>query len=169
MLSDRRCWYHRSGPSFFHTRITVAVLFVIIIVGVMTTNGVDSLAADSTGSAGANSNAAANTNPNADSLSNPKDGPNLLPPPSDNNDPSIPTIKLGETIRFEQYGPIILNSDGTTRRIANWDQLTEAEQQTTWRRISKRNEERRKVLLAQQQGQETNQGQDNNDAQGGEL
>lgn len=86
----------------------------------MTNNGVNSLAATGStgGSAGANSNAASNTDLTAaDGMSDPNDGVHLLPPPSNNNDPSIPTIKLGETIRFEQYGPIILNSDGTTRRM----------------------------------------------------
>jgi hypothetical protein len=72
-----------------------------------------------------------------------------LPPPDPESDKNIPTIKLGETIRFEQFGPIILNTDGSTRRIANWDTLTDGEKEATWRRISKRNEERRKVLLAQ--------------------
>lgn len=73
--------------------------------------------------------------------------------PESSGDPGIPSIKLGETIRFEDWGPIILNTDGTTRRIANWDQLTEQEKKVTWRRISKRNEERRLVLLEQQQKQ----------------
>ncbi len=67
---------------------------------------------------------------------------------------NIPRIHLGETIRFEEMGPIILNLDGTTRRIANWDQMTEHEQQVTWRRISKRNEERRQFLLKQQEEQQ---------------
>ena len=71
----------------------------------------------------------------------------LLPEAS--GDPNIPSIKLGETIRFEEWGPIILNTDGTTRRIANWDNLTEQEKKVTWRRISKRNEERRLALLEQ--------------------
>ena len=75
-------------------------------------------------------------------------------PASTGNDPTIPSIKLGETIRFEEFGPIILNTDGTTRRIANWDTLTKQEQAATWRRISKRNEERRLVLLEQQQQQQ---------------
>lgn len=70
---------------------------------------------------------------------------------------NIPRIHLGETIRFEEMGPIILNLDGTTRRIANWDQMTEHEQKVSWRRISKRNEERRQLLLQQQQQQEQNQ------------
>ena len=72
-----------------------------------------------------------------------------LPPPDP--DSKLPTIKLGETIRLEEMGPIILNTDGSTRRIANWDSLTEGEKKVTWRRISKRNEERRQMLLQQQE------------------
>ena len=121
MLSVRR-YQTRSGPSFFLTTVAVfLVVPIIVAVITMTTNGVDSLAAgtgSTGGSAGANSNAAASPDPNAvDGMSNPNDEVHLLPPPSNDNDPSIPTIKLGETIRFEQYGPIILNSDGTTRRM----------------------------------------------------
>ena len=78
--------------------------------------------------------------------------------PEADPDANIPRINLGETIRFEEMGPVILNTDGTTRRIANWDQLTEAEQKVTWRRISKRNEERRKMLLEQQQQKESEEG-----------
>eukprot|EP00584_Thalassiosira_punctigera_P010416 CAMPEP_0172528226 /NCGR_PEP_ID=MMETSP1067-20121228/2681_1 /TAXON_ID=265564 ORGANISM="Thalassiosira punctigera, Strain Tpunct2005C2" /NCGR_SAMPLE_ID=MMETSP1067 /ASSEMBLY_ACC=CAM_ASM_000444 /LENGTH=165 /DNA_ID=CAMNT_0013312105 /DNA_START=20 /DNA_END=517 /DNA_ORIENTATION=+ len=74
--------------------------------------------------------------------------------PEASGDPSIPSIKLGESIRFEEMGPIIINADGTTRRIDNWDQMTKKEQEVAWRRISKRNEERRSVLLGQQQQQQ---------------
>lgn len=74
--------------------------------------------------------------------------------PEADPDSNLPRINLGETIRFEEMGPVILNTDGTTRRIANWDQMTEQEQKVTWRRISKRNEERRKILLEQQQKQD---------------
>lgn len=72
-----------------------------------------------------------------------------LPPPDPEAD--LPVIRLGETISFEQFGPIILNTDGSTRRIANWDNLSEHEQKVSWRRISKRNEDRRQLLLKQQQ------------------
>lgn len=70
-------------------------------------------------------------------------------PASDPNDKDIPSIKLGETIKFDEMGPIIINLDGTTRRIDNWRELSEREKEVTWRRISKRNEERRKILLEQ--------------------
>jgi hypothetical protein len=77
-------------------------------------------------------------------------GPLLLPP-SNGKDENITSIQLGETISFDQLGPIILNTDGTTRRIDNWNEMTQQEQETTWRRIKKRNAERRKVLLEQQE------------------
>lgn len=72
-----------------------------------------------------------------------------LPPPDPNS--NLPRIRLGETISFEEMGPIILNTDGTTRRIENWDTLTKQEQEVTWRRISQRNEVRRQMLLKQQE------------------
>lgn len=71
-------------------------------------------------------------------------------PEGDPNSNATP-IKLGEPIKLDVLGPIILNKDGSTRRIANWDEMTEAEKTATWRRISKRNEERRKKLLEAQQ------------------
>ena len=74
--------------------------------------------------------------------------------PESDPDAKIPTIKLGETISLEEMGPVIINTDGTTRRIDNWDQLSEAEKKTTWRRISQRNEKRRKKLLEEQQQQQ---------------
>jgi hypothetical protein len=66
----------------------------------------------------------------------------------------IPTLRLGETITFEEMGPVIVNVDGTTRRINNWNDLSDKEREVTWRRIAKRNEERRKKLLEEMQRQE---------------
>jgi hypothetical protein len=57
-------------------------------------------------------------------------------------DAGTPTLKLGETMKFAELGPIIVNSDGTTRRITNWSTMTDAEQAVTMRRIGKRNQER---------------------------
>jgi len=108
----------------------------------------------------------AGSSENAEALSTSSEGgkiPQLPPPDPDSN---LPSIKLGESIRFEEWGPIILNSDGTTRRIANWDTLTEHEKQVTWRRIGKRNEERRLVLLEKQKEEEAaQQVEDENNAE----
>ncbi len=54
-------------------------------------------------------------------------------------------------------GPVIINADGTTRRIDNWDQMTKSEQEVAWRRIAKRNEERRRALLEEQQQRQQNE------------
>jgi len=64
----------------------------------------------------------------------------------------VQQLRLGETVKLETMGPIIINSDGTTRKIENWEAMTEAEQKKTRERISKRNAERLEKLRKQQQG-----------------
>jgi hypothetical protein len=71
--------------------------------------------------------------------------------PASDPDSNIPSLKLGETMRFEEMGPIIINLDGTTRRIDNWNEMTKHEQEVSWRRIAKRNDERRKMLMEKMQ------------------
>jgi hypothetical protein len=83
-----------------------------------------------------------------------------LPPADPNSD--LPKLELGQAMKLDILGPIIINTDGTTRRIDNWDTLTEKEKEVTWRRIRKRNAERREMLEAkfketsqqEQQGEE---------------
>ena len=60
---------------------------------------------------------------------------------------------MGEKMSFPEFGPIIVNSDGSTRRITNWDQMTSAEQERTMKRISKRNAERIAALEKQRAGE----------------
>jgi predicted Fe-S protein YdhL (DUF1289 family) len=57
-------------------------------------------------------------------------------------------------MKLDHLGPIIINTDGTTRRIDNWDTLSEREKETTWRRIKKRNAERREMLEAKLKAEE---------------
>ena len=94
---------------------------------------------------------ASSSSEQAEAFTASSDGSDLprLPPPKPGS--NLPTIRLGETISFEEMGPIILNTDGTTRRIENWDTLTKNEQEVSWRRISQRNEIRRQALLKQQE------------------
>eukprot|EP01035_Chromulina_nebulosa_P034473 gene34473-46258_t len=74
-------------------------------------------------------------------LEDPKDSIKLLAEPSTTGEKSR-EIKLGEAIKFEELGPIIINPDGTTRRITNWANLTKQEQASTFRLISARNKKR---------------------------
>ncbi len=84
-------------------------------------------------------------------------GPPLaLPPPSrdddttpnsSNNEDTVRTITAdGGSVKLDHLGPIIINTDGTVARIANWHALTEAEQAVALRRIAKRNKERAQQL-----------------------
>ena len=58
------------------------------------------------------------------------------------------TLTFGETIQVDMgSGPIVLNANGTTSRITNWDEMSEIEQQATRKMIPKRNEQRRTKLL----------------------
>ena len=98
----------------------------------------------------------------------PKDDQEILqlPPVDPNASEDMPTLELnsGGSIKLESLGPIILNTDGTTRRISNWDQLSPQEQKVSWRRIRKRNEQRRKTL-EEQAGQSSTESKE----QGNEL
>ena len=66
-------------------------------------------------------------------------------------------IALGETISLEELGPIIINADGTTRRITNWSTLNKIEQENSWRVISARNLKRLKVLQKQRAAEITDE------------
>mmetsp|Transcript_19596 Transcript_19596/g.27185 ORF Transcript_19596/g.27185 Transcript_19596/m.27185 type:complete len:108 (+) Transcript_19596:128-451(+) len=56
-----------------------------------------------------------------------------LPAPSDAKRSETNTLKLGENVKFDKLGPVVINSDGTISRIANWDKMTETEKETTYR------------------------------------
>ena len=74
----------------------------------------------------------------------------LLPPVSTMSEGETRSISLGESIKFEELGPIIINTDGTTRRIENWNTLSPQEKASSWRLISKRNAQRLEALKRQQ-------------------
>jgi hypothetical protein len=65
----------------------------------------------------------------------------------DGADGAVRSLKVnGESLKLTDLGPMIINPDGSARRILNWDVLTPAEQAVTWRRIKKRNAERVQAL-----------------------
>lgn len=74
----------------------------------------------------------------------------------------VQTITVdGFGIKLDHLGPIIVNTDGTLTRIANWGALTEQERQVALRRIAKRNRARREQLAsaAQEKGGEEEEGE----------
>uniref|UniRef100_A0A7S0CRF7 Uncharacterized protein n=1 Tax=Amorphochlora amoebiformis TaxID=1561963 RepID=A0A7S0CRF7_9EUKA len=82
-------------------------------------------------------------------------GPVLaLPAPSDYKTTSM-TVDQG--MKMDKLGPIVINSDGTLSRIANWHKMTKKEQETTYRVLVKRNNHRRAALLKRQQEEKDQQ------------
>lgn len=67
-----------------------------------------------------------------------------LPAPDSTHD--IPQLKYGEKVSLDELGPIIVNVDGSLRRITNWDTLTEMEKQSSYRQIMARNKRRLDAL-----------------------
>lgn len=84
-----------------------------------------------------------------------KPSPEILMLPPSRDEGFNRQINLGEKIALEELGPIIINADGTTRRITNWVTLTKTEQDSTWRLIAARNLKRLKKLQSQKVGDDT--------------
>ena len=77
--------------------------------------------------------------------------------PPDPDNPSLSSSSLscgaasilplgGGKVAVDRIGPIILNNDGTTRRIANWDALSDRERMNALDRIARRNRDRAEAL-----------------------
>ncbi|WFC97262.1 hypothetical protein MBRA1_003929 [Malassezia brasiliensis] len=67
--------------------------------------------------------------------------PLALPSTSD-----APSVGLGEQVKLDKLGPVVVNSDGTLARLPNWDKMTPDEQQRTVRILAKRNQARLEKL-----------------------
>ncbi|KAF8646262.1 hypothetical protein AX16_007302 [Volvariella volvacea WC 439] len=92
------------------------------------------------------------------------DGPLLLPGPSSDQPPSGSgtstgnggTTQLevgGASITLDELGPMVVNSDGTLSRIANWGEMTDIEKRRTLRVLVARNQIR---LRNEEQKQNSN-------------
>ena len=76
-------------------------------------------------------------------VSDDADAPILaLPAPEDVQRNIELNVMTGEPVMMDALGPVVVNSDGTLSRIANWHDMTEQERRLTQRRIAKRNVER---------------------------
>eukprot|EP00929_Paragymnodinium_shiwhaense_P090357 TRINITY_DN50516_c0_g1_i1.p1 TRINITY_DN50516_c0_g1~~TRINITY_DN50516_c0_g1_i1.p1 ORF type:complete len:171 (-),score=24.96 TRINITY_DN50516_c0_g1_i1:7-519(-) len=67
-----------------------------------------------------------------------------LPSPDDAQ--ASHNMKLGDKFKFDSLGPIIVNKDGTLRRIANWAQLVDVEREGVLKKLLKRNQLRLEAL-----------------------
>eukprot|EP01137_Pigoraptor_chileana_P032232 Opistho-2@21289 len=66
----------------------------------------------------------------------------------DNNVNANVEIKVGETKVLDHMGPLVVDVDGSLKRIANWDSMTEAEREVAHRRLTARNKARLEKLRA---------------------
>ncbi|RPD63523.1 hypothetical protein L227DRAFT_651134 [Lentinus tigrinus ALCF2SS1-6] len=70
----------------------------------------------------------------------------LPAPPSEEETEKI-TVNSNQTFKFDKLGPVVVNSDGTLSRIANWENMAPIEKERTLRVLVARN----KVRLAEQE------------------
>ncbi|CAL1166519.1 unnamed protein product, partial [Cladocopium goreaui] len=68
--------------------------------------------------------------------------------PSNGGDADKTVMLGGVPVKMDHLGPVILNDDGSMRRIANWREMTEHERQVALRRIGQRNQRRLAKLTA---------------------
>ncbi|KAI0325952.1 hypothetical protein GY45DRAFT_1259895 [Cubamyces sp. BRFM 1775] len=66
--------------------------------------------------------------------------PLALPPPPSEEEAEKITINGSQTFRFDKLGPVVVNSDGTLSRIANWENMTPIEKERTLRVLVARNQ-----------------------------
>ena len=57
-------------------------------------------------------------------------------------------MRLGESSAMDELGPMVLQSNGTYKRIANWSSMMPEEQARTRRVVAKRNAKRLAKLKA---------------------
>ncbi|KAF8300419.1 hypothetical protein DL93DRAFT_2090986 [Clavulina sp. PMI_390] len=69
----------------------------------------------------------------------PKEPAALIEGPTPSTDAPKLDVNSGDAIKFDSLGPLVVNSDGTLSRIANWHEMTERERATTVRLLVKRN------------------------------
>ncbi|GJE94684.1 hypothetical protein PsYK624_108550 [Phanerochaete sordida] len=75
----------------------------------------------------------------AESASQSSETPLALPPPTPAEEPA-PKLGVGSQVKLDELGPLVVNSDGTLSRIANWQNMTPQERERTVRVLAARNQ-----------------------------
>lgn len=84
--------------------------------------------------------------------------------PSPSNATSTTTLNTSNpsTVKLDQLGPLVVNSDGTLSRIQNWAGMTESERERTLRVLGKRNMIRQEKLATEEEGVEKEENEEKN-------
>ncbi|RSH79284.1 uncharacterized protein EHS24_001324 [Apiotrichum porosum] len=71
-----------------------------------------------------------------------------------NEDQGTTTLEVnGMAVKLDALGPVLVNSDGTLSRVANWADMNELERERTVRILVKRNKVRMTKLAASVDGE----------------
>lgn len=89
--------------------------------------------------------------PKGPSSSNDNNGQPILALPAPEEPGAALKLDLGgDGVKLDALGPMVVNTDGSLSRIANWDRMAEIEKTNTLRIIGKRNKERLAALKGEE-------------------
>ena len=61
-------------------------------------------------------------------------------------------LHVGRKMKLDHMGPLVIQKDGTHKRVTNWHKMTKGEQEAAYDRITRRNRERLDSLNNKQDG-----------------
>lgn len=76
---------------------------------------------------------------------------------SDRNN-GVATLRVGESVRLDALGPLVVNNDGSMGRVGNWAGMTEPEKENTLRILGRRNKQRLEALKKKMEAEEAAKG-----------
>ncbi|KAJ4197548.1 hypothetical protein FALCPG4_002805 [Fusarium falciforme] len=100
------------------------------------------------------------------SESTPEDKKQPLPLPAPEQDTAaagrgdgVTALRVGESVRLDALGPLVVNADGSMGRVGNWAGMTEGEREATLRLLGRRNKQRLEALKANKAEEEKQKGE----------
>ncbi|RSM00548.1 hypothetical protein CDV31_011762 [Fusarium ambrosium] len=66
----------------------------------------------------------------------------------------VTALRVGESVRLDALGPLVVNADGSMGRVGNWAGMTEGEREATLRLLGRRNKQRLEALKAKKAEEE---------------
>jgi hypothetical protein len=103
------------------------------------------------------------------SESTPEDKKQPLPLPAPEQDTAaaavagrgdgVTALRVGESVRLDALGPLVVNADGSMGRVGNWAGMTEGEREATLRLLGRSNKQRLEALKAKKAEEEKQKGE----------
>ncbi|KAF5677781.1 hypothetical protein FHETE_1544 [Fusarium heterosporum] len=66
----------------------------------------------------------------------------------------VTSLRVGESVRLDAMGPLVVNTDGTMGRIGNWAGMTKGEKEQTLKLLGRRNKQRLDAIKAKKAAEE---------------